>query len=95
MPSDRFYDLSLRILMAAIAVVLVGSVVLLVQRINKPATSAASIVPLTEVAPSPLQKSAPLDTAANTQVLLAPGMVFRCDGRNGVTYSDRACDTVR
>lgn len=95
MPSDRFYDLSLRILMAAIAIVLAGSVVLLVQRMNKPAAPAAETVPLTEVAPSPLQKSAPVDTAANTQVLLSPGKVFRCEGRNGVTFSDRACDTVR
>ena len=95
MPSDRFYDLSLRILMAAIAIVLAGSVVLLVQRINKPAAPAAEPVPLTEVEPSPLQRSVPLDTAANTQVLLAPGNVFRCDGRSGVTFSDRPCDTAR
>ena len=95
MPSDRLYDLSLRILMAAIAIVLVGSVVLLVQRINKPAAPAAETVPLTELAPAPSQKSTPLDTAANTQVLLAPGKVFRCESRNGVTFSDRACDAVR
>ena len=95
MPSDRFYDLSLRILMAAIAIVLAGSVVLLVQRINKPAAPAAETVPLTEVAPSPLQKPAPLDSAASTQVLLAPGTVFRCAGRNGITFSDRPCDAER
>lgn len=95
MPSDRVFDLSLRILMAVVVVVLAGSVYLLAQRWTAPAQLPSPVVPLTQVEPAPARAESPADVQASAQVLLAPGQVFRCETAGRVTYSDRPCDERR
>lgn len=92
---DRVYDLSLRMLMAAITVVLIGCIGLLSWRWMNPPQHDGALVPVSQIAP----KSAPATPVQTTavapeQVLLAPGQVFRCtiDGR--ITFTDRPCPTV-
>lgn len=95
MPSDRVFDLSLRILMAVVVVVLAGCVYLLAQRWTAPAQAPSPVVPLTEVDPAPARAANPSDIQASAQVLLSPGQVFRCETAGRVTYSDRPCPERR
>jgi hypothetical protein len=92
---DRVYDISLRILMLAVTAALIGAIVVLIWRWNQPHAAAAPAVPVTQVAP-PQQPVPRTDvaTAANAQVLVAPGQVFRCESGGKVTFTDRPCPTI-
>jgi hypothetical protein len=95
MPSDRAYDLSLRILMTVVLVVLAGCVYLLAQRWAKPVEPPNAVVPLTQADPAPVRAPVPNDAQASAQVLLSPGQIFRCDAGGRVTFSDRPCPERR
>ncbi len=92
---DRVYDLSLRVLMTAITVVLIGCIGLLSWRWMNPPQRDGALVPVSQIAPKSAP-TAPVQTTAVApeQVLLVPGQVFRCtiDGR--ITFTDRPCPTV-
>ncbi len=90
--SDRYFDLTLRILMLAVAVALLGCVVFLLHRWSKPAVPDTSLVQLVH-APAPAV-AVPLPAraeAAQAQVLHAPGRIFRCDNNGRVSFSDQPC----
>jgi hypothetical protein len=91
--SERFFDLLIRLLMAATGAVLVVCVAFLIYRwVNPPATPNHDIQ-LTEV---PVKSTDSLQRAespisADAQVLLAPGQIFKCVVNGHVTFSDRGC----
>ncbi len=92
--SDRYFDLTLRILMLAVAVALLGCVVFLVHRWSKPPVADASLVQLVR-APAPAI-AVPLPARADAtqaQVLHAPGQIFRCENNGRVSFSDQPCRT--
>jgi hypothetical protein len=93
--ADRIYDISLRILMLAITAALVGAVGVLIVRWNQPPADKAPAVPVTQVEPK--QQAAPstqVTTASSSEVLVAPGQVFRCESGGTVTFTDRPCPTT-
>jgi len=92
--SDRYFDISLRLLMIAIGLTLAGCIAWLGWR-SQPPTVPADVVPLTELAP----KSNPLTaieagSSDQRQLLQAPGQVFRCVSGTRVTFTDRPCPTA-
>lgn len=90
--SDRYFDLTLRILMLAVAVALLGCVAFLLQRWSRPAAADTSLVQLVQ-APSPAV-AVPLPArpeATQAQVLHVPGRIFRCENNGRVTFSDQPC----
>jgi|SRR5882672_256076 len=93
--SERFFDLLIRLLMAATGAVLVVCVAFLIYRWVNPQTTPSHDIQLTEVpvkSDDTLQRAeSPISAAA--QVLLAPGQVFKCVTNGRVTFSDRACAT--
>ncbi len=93
--SDRYFDLSLRLLTIFVLVSLVACVGFLSYRwvgprwFNKPAPPADPPVPaVTSPAPAAETKPAPVD-----EVLMDPRKTFRCVEKGKVTFSDRACDS--
>src|SRR6266853_5662362 len=91
--SDRYFDLSLRLLTIFVLVSLVCCVGFLSYRwlaprwLSEPATpveSRGSIV----VAPAPASKAAP---APPGEILMDPHKTFRCVEQGRVSFSDRAC----
>jgi hypothetical protein len=89
---DRFYDLSLRILMAVVSVGLVGSVAFLTYRWAAPRPSVPAHVPLTEVGVKPLPAATPsAPPAPKGEVLMAPGQIFKCDVKGRITFSEQPC----
>ncbi len=90
--SDRYFDLTLRILMLAVAVALLGCVMFLVQRWSRPAPADTSLVQLVQ-APAPAV-AVPLPAraeATQAQVLHVPGRIFRCENNGRVSYTDQPC----
>ena len=93
--SDRYFDLSLRLLTIFVLVSLVACVAFLSYRwiyprlhgeeetrveAHRPAV--VSPAPAAEVVPAPTD-----------QILMDPRKTFRCDEKGRVTFSDRACDS--
>lgn len=90
--SDRYFELTLRILMLAVAAALLGCVAFLGYRWAQPARPDTSFVQVVQ-APSPAV-AVPLPARAEptpAQVLQAPGRIFRCEVQGRVTFSDQAC----
>ena len=93
--SDRYFDLSLRLLTIFVLVSLVCCVAFLIWRwvdSRFPRDAAVTVAPKNAVieSPAPAADAAP---APPTQVLMDPHKTFKCDERGKVTYSDRACDS--
>ena len=92
--SDRYFDVSLRLLTIFVLVSLVACVGFLSYRwleprFNKPAPPAEAAAPaITSPAPAAETKPAPVD-----EVLMDPHKTFRCVEKGKVTFSDRACDS--
>lgn len=92
---DRVYDISLRILMLAVTGALIVAVGVLIWRWNQPHAAPAPVVPVTQVeARQPPEPRTEVATAANAQVLVAPGQVYRCQSGGKVTFTDRPCPTA-
>jgi hypothetical protein len=93
--SDRYFDLSLRLLTIFVLVSLVCCVAFLSYRwlaprlLRTPATPVEARNPVIE-APAPAANAAP---APADQILMDPRKTFRCVEKGKVTFSDRACDT--
>ena len=91
--SDRFVDLSLRMLSSVVAVVLLACLGLLVYRWITPP---APVPPVTLV---PVEVKAAATTPAASapvrgEVLMVPGKVFSCVVNGRATFSDRPCGTA-
>ncbi len=91
--SDRFVDLTLRILTGLILAVLILALSLLFWDFLKPRAQDAAPVPLVEVEPKPAPKAEPAVPAApaKSEVLLNPGQVYRCVINGRTTFSERPC----
>jgi hypothetical protein len=93
--SDRYFDLSLRLLTIFVLVALACCVGFLAYRWleprwnSAPATAARLHSPVIE-SPTPATNAAP---ARADQVLMDPRKAFKCEEHGKVTFSDRACDT--
>jgi hypothetical protein len=90
---DRFYDLSLRILMGFVTIVLIGCVGFLAFRWLQPQAATDVGIPLVQVEVKPRVEPAAAAPAPEpkAQVLLAPGKIFRCELNGRVTFSDQLC----
>jgi hypothetical protein len=90
---DRFYDLSLRILMGFVTIVLIGCVGFLAFRWLQPQAATDAGIPLVQVEVKPRVEPAAAAPAPEpkAQVLLAPGKIFRCELKGRVTFSDQLC----
>ncbi len=90
---DRFYDLSLRILMGFVTIVLIGCVGFLAFRWLQPQAATEAGIPLVQVEIKPRVEpaAAPPAPEPKAQVLLAPGRIFRCELKGRVTFSDQLC----
>lgn len=91
--SDRFFDVSLRILTVFVLAVLLGCVAFLGWRWMQPEAPPTTDVALTEieaprqtVTPQPAEPRSPV-----VEVLLNPGQIFRCELRGRVTFSEKPC----
>jgi hypothetical protein len=95
--SDRYFELTLRILMLCVAAALLGCVALLGYRWVQPARADTSLVQLVQ-APLPavaVPLPAPVESS-QAQVLRVPGSIFRCTVEGRVTFSDQPCrETTR
>lgn len=90
--ADRFYDLSLRILMFVVSVALVGSVAFLTYRWIVPPPPPRTDVPVMEVGVKPLPAATPAPAPApKGEVLMAPGQIFKCDVAGRITFSEQPC----
>ena len=93
--SDRYFDLSLRLLTIFVLVSLVCCVGFLSYRWLGPRLHRApepAIELRSSVAPSPAPASDSAPAPAD-QVLMDPHKAFRCVEQGKVTFSDRACDS--
>jgi hypothetical protein len=93
--SDRYFDLSLRLLTIFVLVSLVCCVGFLSYRWLAPHLGRTPAVPVEArgsvvVSPAPAAQSAP---APADEVLMDPRKTFRCVEQGKVTFSDRACDS--
>lgn len=90
--ADRFYDLSLRILMVVVSVGLVGSVAFLTYRWVAPPRPVQTDVPVMEVGVKPLPAATPSAVPApKGEVLMAPGQIFKCEVAGRITFSEQPC----
>jgi len=90
--ADRFYDLSLRILMVVVSVGLVGSVAFLTYRWLAPPRPVQTVVPVMEVGVRPLPAATPsASPAPKGEVLMAPGQIFKCEVNGRITFSEQPC----
>lgn len=91
--SDRFVDLTLRVLTGVIVAVLLVALALLLWNSLRPQGQNPTAVPLVEVEPKPAPKaeSAPPAAPAKGEVLLNPGQVYRCVINGRTTFSERPC----
>ncbi len=92
--SDRYFDLSLRLLTIFVLVSLVCCVAFLsyrwlAPRFRVPALPVETRAPLV-ASPTPAADSGP---APRDEVLMDPRKTFRCVEQGKVTFSDRACDS--
>lgn len=93
--SDRYFDLSLRLLTIFVLVSLVGCVAFLSYRwlnplLNGPPAKPVELRGPVVTSPTPAAEAAP---APADQILMDPHKAFRCVEQGKVTFSDRACDT--
>jgi len=93
--SDRYFDLSLRLLTIFVLVSLACCVGFLSYRWLEPLWHAAPATPLqpsnsAAVPPEPTSQGAP---APADEILMDPHKTFRCVEQGRVTFSDRACDS--
>jgi hypothetical protein len=93
--SDRYFDLSLRLLTIFVLVSLVACVAFLSYRWLYPRFQSAPAAPVgprdpVVVSPAPVPEAAPAKT---DQILMDPRKAFRCTEQGRVTFSDRACDS--
>jgi hypothetical protein len=93
--SDRYFDLSLRLLTIFVLVSLVACVAFLSYRWLSPRFQSAPATPVGRrdpvvVSPAPAAEAVPAPT---DQILMDPRKTFRCVEQGRVTFSDRACDT--
>jgi len=93
--SDRYFDLSLRLLTIFVLVSLVCCVAFLSYRWLAPHLRRAPAAPVevrgpVVVSPAPAADAVP---APADEVLMDPHKTFRCVEQGKVTFSDRACDT--
>ena len=95
MRTDYVFDLSLRMLMGFIVIVIAGCVLLLAQRSLMPVRMSQSAGPLAEASAQPViaQRNSWDTPQESTQVLLTPGRIFKCESSGRVTYSDRPCSS--
>ena len=92
---DRLFDISVRVLMLAVSAALLGCIALLTWRWNQPPAGSTAVVPVTEVAPKAENVDrATVATVSESQVLLAPGRVYKCEIGGKVTFTDRPCPTA-
>ena len=90
--ADRFYDLSLRILMVVVSVGLVGSVAFLTYRWLAPPRPVQTDVPVLEVGVRPSPAAVPAAAPApKGEVLMAPGQIFKCEVDGRITFSEQPC----
>ena len=90
--ADRFYDLSLRILMVVVSVGLVASVAFLTYRWLAPPRQVQTEVPVVEIGVKPSQTTAPVASPApKGEVLMNPGQIFKCDVNGRITFSEQPC----
>lgn len=91
--SDRFVDLTLRILTGVVLAGLVVALVLLLWNSLRPPVPTTVPIPLVEVEPKPAPKAEPVAPVAPAkgEVLLNPGQVFRCIVNGRTTFSDKPC----
>jgi hypothetical protein len=93
--SDRYFDLSLRLLTIFVLVSLVCCVAFLTYRwvaphlLKRPAAPVEARGPVL-MSPAPAAQTAP---APADEVLMDPRKTFRCVEQGKVTFSDRACDS--
>jgi hypothetical protein len=93
--SDRYFDLSLRLLTIFVLVSLACCVAFLSYRWLGPRLLRAPAAPIeartpTVPSPAPASETAP---APVDEVLMDPHKAFRCVEQGRVTFSDRACDS--
>lgn len=93
--SDRYFDLSLRLLTIFVLVSLVCCVAFLSYRWWQDRFGSTPTAPIelrkpVVVAPAPTVPAAP---APADQILMDPHKTFRCIEQGRVTFSDRACDS--
>jgi hypothetical protein len=94
--SDRYFDLSLRLLTIFVLVSLVCCVAFLSYRWIEPRLRGKSTPPieprvLTAPPPAPAAEATP---APADQILMDPHKTFKCEERGkAVTFSDRPCDS--
>jgi hypothetical protein len=93
--SDRYFDLSLRLLTIFVLVSLACCVAFLSYRWIGPHLRRTPEAPVARrssvvVSPAPASDAAP---APVDQVLMDPHKAFRCVEQGKVTFSDRACDS--
>ncbi|HEY4039806.1 MAG TPA: hypothetical protein VGM15_13380 [Burkholderiaceae bacterium] len=94
--SDRYFDLSLRLLTIFVLVSLVCCIGFLSYRWIEPrvhSRQAPAIESRTPVAPSPAPAAATVAPPAD-QILMDPRKTFKCEERGkAVAFSDRPCDS--
>jgi hypothetical protein len=93
--SDRFVDISLRILTLVVGAVLLACLGLLTYRWTVPPRVAPTvkIVPVVpRITPAPVIPAAV--PARAPEVLMAPGKMFRCVVNGRALFSDRPCEEV-
>ena len=93
--SDRYFDLSLRLLTIFVLVSLVCCVALLSYRWLSPRFGRTATAPVQAhgpIIPSPQPTTEATPPAAD-EVLMDPRKTFRCVEQGKVTFSDRACDS--
>ncbi len=93
--SDRYFDLSLRLLTIFVLVSLVCCVALLSYRWLSPYFGKTKDAPPEAHGPivPPPQPAAAATPPAADEVLMDPRKTFRCVEQGKVTFSDRACDS--
>lgn len=91
--SDRYFDLTLRILMLAVFVTLLGCVTWLMHRWSAPAPDEGALVSVVEapepIVPRTMPQRSPIEPVA--QLLHAPGHIFKCERNGRISYSDQPC----
>lgn len=92
--SDRYLDLTLRILTLAVIAALLGCIAFLMHRWSQPNAPGASLVHVVQAPAPAVAVPLPARGEAAVQVLHAPGRIFRCEHQGQVTYSDQPCRDV-
>lgn len=94
--TDRFVDVSLRILSATIMLTLIGALILLLYRTVRPEPAPAPATAVVEVTPTPAPVTPKAEPAPQkAEVLHSPGQVFKCTVNGRVTFSEKPCPDAR